>query len=220
PRLGDAAERDRCCAGLADCRGQIAFAQGNLDVAITAFQRSLELDPDPAAYLRLARVYDRMRSATANGAEVREFFRRAEEMLGMAEALDPEGELTVDVRSFRAQLGSPSSGPNPEALRDRSAHVPAERRLTARAGRLSGAHRPRNRPHRHVRVTMNEQRSCDEADLRSDGRAKIVNDILFRPQDPELADALRAMFSPVATPAIFKLSSLPLSHHAPRLAPL
>jgi hypothetical protein len=68
-------------------------------------------------------------------------------------------------------------------------------------------------------VTMNEQTLRSEAQLRPDGKAKIVNDLLFRPQDTTLADALRAMFSPVGgTPVILKVGSVTLQDHPDGLA--
>jgi hypothetical protein len=62
-------------------------------------------------------------------------------------------------------------------------------------------------------VGMTEQRLRDEMELRPNGKAAIVNDLLFRPQDSDLADALRALFVSTGTPVIFKVSSPTLSDH-------
>src|SRR5262249_10553063 len=55
-------------------------------------------------------------------------------------------------------------------------------------------------------VGIDEQRLVTETDLRPDGKAAIVNDLLFRPQDPEMADALRAIFNATGTPVVSKVS--------------
>ena len=62
-------------------------------------------------------------------------------------------------------------------------------------------------------VTLSEQRLRQEADLRPDGKAAIVNDLLFRPQDDDLADAIRGMFGATGNPVIIKVSSVVLSDH-------
>jgi hypothetical protein len=62
-------------------------------------------------------------------------------------------------------------------------------------------------------VALSEQRLRQEALLRPDGKAAIVNDLLFRPQDDDLADALRAMVGALGTPVIIKVSSVSLSDH-------
>jgi hypothetical protein len=64
-------------------------------------------------------------------------------------------------------------------------------------------------------VTLNELRLRQEAQLRSDGKAAIVNDLLFRPQDDDLAEAMRTMVGPTVTgnPVIIKVSSVVLSDH-------
>jgi hypothetical protein len=60
-------------------------------------------------------------------------------------------------------------------------------------------------------VGIDEQRLQSETDLRPDGKAAIVNDLLFRPQDNELADALRAIFGTTGIPVVTKVSSLSLT---------
>ena len=60
-------------------------------------------------------------------------------------------------------------------------------------------------------VTLDEQRLESETELRPDGKAAIVNDLLFRPQDDEIADALRAIFNATGTPVVTKVSSLSLT---------
>lgn len=60
-------------------------------------------------------------------------------------------------------------------------------------------------------VGIDEQRLQSETDLRPDGKAAIVNDLLFRPQDSELADALRAIFAATGIPVVTKVSSLSLT---------
>jgi hypothetical protein len=60
-------------------------------------------------------------------------------------------------------------------------------------------------------VTIDEQRLQSETELRRDGKAAIVNDLLFRPQDDELADALRAIFKVTGTPVVTKVSSVTLT---------
>ena len=62
-------------------------------------------------------------------------------------------------------------------------------------------------------VTLSEQRLRNEAQLRPDGKAAIVNDRLFRPEDDDLADALRAMVGAIGNPVIIKVSSVILSDH-------
>jgi hypothetical protein len=62
-------------------------------------------------------------------------------------------------------------------------------------------------------VTLSEQRLRQEVLLRPDGKAAIVNDLLFRPQDDDLADALRAMVGAIGNPVIVKVSSVVLSDH-------
>jgi len=62
-------------------------------------------------------------------------------------------------------------------------------------------------------VTLSEQRLRQEADLRPDGKAAIVNDLLFRPQDDDLADAIRGMVGATGNPVIIKVSSVVLSDH-------
>src|SRR5262249_36342322 len=58
-------------------------------------------------------------------------------------------------------------------------------------------------------IPIDEQRLKDETDLR-DGKAAIVNDLLFRPQDSEIADALRAIFNTTGTPVVTKVGSVSL----------
>jgi hypothetical protein len=60
-------------------------------------------------------------------------------------------------------------------------------------------------------VPLDEQRLETETELRPDGKAAIVNDLLFRPQDPELADALRAIFDATGKPVVTKVSSVDLT---------
>ena len=60
-------------------------------------------------------------------------------------------------------------------------------------------------------VGLDEQRLESETELRPDGKAAIVNDLLFRPQDDELADALRTIFNATGIPVVTKVSSLSLS---------
>lgn len=60
-------------------------------------------------------------------------------------------------------------------------------------------------------VALDEQRLQSETDLRPDGKAAIVNDLLFRPQDDELADALRTIFNATGIPVVTKVSSLSLT---------
>jgi hypothetical protein len=60
-------------------------------------------------------------------------------------------------------------------------------------------------------VALDEQRLQSETDLRPDGKAAIVNDLLFRPQDDELADALRTIFDATGIPVVTKVSSLSLT---------
>lgn len=62
-------------------------------------------------------------------------------------------------------------------------------------------------------VALDEQRLEAETELRPDGKAAIVNDLLFRPQDPELADALRAIFNATGVPVVAKVSSVDLTDH-------
>jgi hypothetical protein len=67
-------------------------------------------------------------------------------------------------------------------------------------------------------VQLSEQRLRDETQLRPDGKAAIVNDLLFRPDDTELAEALRTMFVTAGTPVILKVSSVTLQDHPDGLA--
>ena len=60
-------------------------------------------------------------------------------------------------------------------------------------------------------VAIDEQRLESETELRPDGKAAIVNDLLFRPQDEELSDALRAIFNATGTPVVTKVSSVSLT---------
>ena len=62
-------------------------------------------------------------------------------------------------------------------------------------------------------VALDEQRLESETELRPDGKAAIVNDLLFRPQDQELADALRAIFNATGVPVVTKVSSVALTDH-------
>jgi hypothetical protein len=62
-------------------------------------------------------------------------------------------------------------------------------------------------------VGLSEALVRDQAELRLDGKAKIVNDLLFRPQDDDLAERLRAMFSSLGTPVIVKVGSVSVSDH-------
>ena len=56
-----------------------------------------------------------------------------------------------------------------------------------------------------------EQRLQSETEIRPDGKAAVVNDLLFRPQDEELADALRAIFDATGKPVVTKVSSVDLT---------
>lgn len=60
-------------------------------------------------------------------------------------------------------------------------------------------------------VLIDEQRLESETQLRPDGKAAIVNDLLFRPQDDELSDALRAIFNTTGIPVVTKVGSVKLS---------
>jgi hypothetical protein len=60
-------------------------------------------------------------------------------------------------------------------------------------------------------VTLGEQTLRNQALLRPDGKAAALNDLLYRPQDTELAAALRALFSATGTPVITKVSKVTLS---------
>jgi hypothetical protein len=60
-------------------------------------------------------------------------------------------------------------------------------------------------------VPIDEQRLESETQLRPDGKAAIVNDLLFRPQDDELSDALRAIFNTTGIPVVTKVGSVKLS---------
>jgi len=60
-------------------------------------------------------------------------------------------------------------------------------------------------------VAIDEQRLQSETEIRPDGKAAIVNDLLFRPQDAELADALRAIFNATGVPVVTKVTSLSLT---------
>jgi hypothetical protein len=60
-------------------------------------------------------------------------------------------------------------------------------------------------------VAIDEQRLQSETDIRPDGKEAIVNDLLFRPQDSELADALRAIFGATGIPVVTKVSSVSLT---------
>ena len=62
-------------------------------------------------------------------------------------------------------------------------------------------------------VTLDELRLRQEAQLRPDGKAAIVNDLLFRPQDDDLAEAIRGMVGATGNPVIIKVSSVILSDH-------
>jgi hypothetical protein len=64
-------------------------------------------------------------------------------------------------------------------------------------------------------VPLREQLLRQEVLLRPDGKAAIVNDLLFRPQDDDLAEAIRKMAGPTVTgnPVIIKVSSVVLSDH-------
>jgi len=68
-------------------------------------------------------------------------------------------------------------------------------------------------------VTLDEQRLRQEIlPHPNEIKAAIVNDLLFRPQDTELADALRTLFVTTGTPVVFKVSSPVLSDHTDGLA--
>ncbi|HXJ33272.1 MAG TPA: hypothetical protein VMS22_04460 [Candidatus Eisenbacteria bacterium] len=68
-------------------------------------------------------------------------------------------------------------------------------------------------------VTLDEQRLRQEMlPHPNETKAAIVNDLLFRPQDTDLADALRALFVTTGTPVVFKVSSPVLSDHTDGLA--
>ena len=60
-------------------------------------------------------------------------------------------------------------------------------------------------------VAIDEQRLQSETDLRPDGKAAIVNDLLFRPQDDELSDALRAIFNATGVPVVTRVGSVRLT---------
>ena len=60
-------------------------------------------------------------------------------------------------------------------------------------------------------VALGEQTLRNQAVLRPDGKAAAINDLLFRPQDAELADALRALMGATGTPVITKVSNVVLS---------
>ena len=60
-------------------------------------------------------------------------------------------------------------------------------------------------------VGIDEGRLASETDIRPDGKAAIVNDLLFRPQDAELSDALRAIFNTTGVPVVTKVTSLALT---------
>ena len=60
-------------------------------------------------------------------------------------------------------------------------------------------------------VAIDEQRLQSETEIRPDGKAAVVNDLLFRPQDEELADALRAIFNATGIPVVTKVSSVSLT---------
>jgi hypothetical protein len=62
-------------------------------------------------------------------------------------------------------------------------------------------------------VTLSEQRLRQEVLLGGGDKAAIVNDLLFRPQDDDMADALRAMVGAVGNPVIIKVSSVVLNDH-------
>ena len=62
-------------------------------------------------------------------------------------------------------------------------------------------------------VTLSEQRLRQETLLGGGDKAAIVNDLLFRPQDDDMADALRAMVGAVGNPVIIKVSSVVLNDH-------
>jgi hypothetical protein len=62
-------------------------------------------------------------------------------------------------------------------------------------------------------VTLDESRLRQQAQLRPDGKAAIVNDLLFRPQDDDLAEALRTMVGALGNPVIIKVSSVVLNDH-------
>ena len=62
-------------------------------------------------------------------------------------------------------------------------------------------------------VPLTEQLLRNEALLRPDGKAAIVNDMLFRPQDDDLAQAIRTMVGALGNPIIIKVSSVILSDH-------
>jgi hypothetical protein len=62
-------------------------------------------------------------------------------------------------------------------------------------------------------VPLTEQLLRNENQLRPDGKAAIVNDLLFRPQDDDLAEALRTMVGATGNPVIIKVSSVVLSDH-------
>jgi hypothetical protein len=67
-------------------------------------------------------------------------------------------------------------------------------------------------------VTISELRLRQEAELRPDGKAAIVNDLLFRPQDDDLAEALRTRLGAVGNPVIIKVGSVVLSDHVDGVA--
>lgn len=62
-------------------------------------------------------------------------------------------------------------------------------------------------------VGIDELRLASETEVRPDGKAAIVNDLLFRPQDDELADALRTLFNTTGTPVVTKVGAVALSDH-------
>src|SRR4029079_4441291 len=62
-------------------------------------------------------------------------------------------------------------------------------------------------------VGLSELRLRQEAVLRPDGKAAIVNDLLFRPQDDDLAAAPHTITGAIGNPVIIKVSSVFLSDH-------
>jgi hypothetical protein len=84
-----------------------------------------------------------------------------------------------------------------------------------RAGLLTQTYQtlgdPTSAPSDTFGVTLSEQTLRNQALPRPDGSAAAVNDLLYRPQDDELAAALRALFGATGTPVITKVSKVTLS---------
>src|SRR5262249_36602250 len=71
---------------------------------------------------------------------------------------------------------------------------------------------PTSAPIDSHQIPIDELRLKDETELRPDGKAAIVNDLLFRPQDSELADALRTIFNTTGPPVVTTVSQVSLTY--------